>query len=64
MKTFWAVVLAAVLVAVVWGGVVGMRPAPTRVEKRVVHVGPDWYASLAKDPATATVVYLARSHTQ
>ena len=60
MKTFFVVVVAAALVAAVWGGGVSMQPVPSRVQERAVEVGPDWYAALARDPAAATVAYLQR----
>lgn len=60
MKTFFVAVVAASLGAIAWGAVTSMDPVPSRVHAPAVEVGPDWYASLATDPAAATEAYLQR----
>lgn len=59
MRVF-VVVVGAALGAVAWGSIAGSRLAPPRALARTVDVGPEWSASLPRDPGAATDAYLRR----
>jgi STE24 endopeptidase len=60
VKTYLAIVAAAVLSALAWGFVVGNQPVPSRAYAQGPEVGAAWYEALPTDPAAATAAYLDR----
>ena len=60
MKSLLVALLAAVVLALVWGVTVDSEAVPSRSGLKTAQVGADWSATLPVEPAAATAAYLER----